>query len=1067
MDLPSTNALIRYYHATAGSPVKATWLTAIKHGNYSTWPGLTYALAARYCPCADATIKGHQFQTRQHVRSTQPPTPRQALTTFEPPAPEQPPMPELHLSELPLHRLYTDDTGRFPIQSQSGNQYIMVAYHHSSNAILIQPFASKHDRHRIAAASTIMSRLRARHLDVNTVILDNEASADYRRNITDTWGCAYQLVPPDMHRRNAAERAIRTFKAHFLAILASIDPAYPANRWDLLLPHTELTLNLLRQSRSRPTVSAWEQLAGPFNFDATPLAPPGCRALIHAKPATRRSWDFRTNDGFYVGPALHHYRCYTLLKRDTRAVVISDTVRFRHPTMAIPTVTPEDRLIHCLRALTQAVQGGSDKDANDQLAAIDNMRALFQKMLPAATEPTTSAPTAPTPTPRVQQLPRVYNAPTPQPSPTRAAPAPRVPVAPVPRVHATPMDSAWIPVPHARRTSPRTLSAPIAHRTRAQLQGNAFSALTCDDDEDHDKAPQEPLLMAAPSTPVAAPVLDHSTGQTLEHRQLRRHPQYKEVWDTSYADELGRLCQGIGQDPTAPGKQRVEGTDTFRPIMHADIPSSRRHEVTYTKVVCEVRPQKEDPNRTRITIGGNRICYPGDTGTKTGSLEVVKLLINSVTSRPGAKFACFDIKNFYLGTPLDRPEYVRIKLTDIPREFIDEYNLNAYVYDEWIYFEITKAVYGLKQAGKLANDLLTDRLGEHGYFQTATTPGLWRHKWRPIMFILIVDDFGIEYCDQRHADHLLTALQLHYTVTTDWTGSKFAGIDLTWDYVKRTCRLLMPDTIKDICLKYGHTPPTKPQHAPHKHREIVYGAKIQLSPEEDTSAPLDAAGIRRIQGIIGSLLYYARAVDNKLLMTLSALGAQQAAATINTRTAVDQLLDYVATYPADGTTYRASNMVLAAHSDASFLSESKSRSRAGASVFLSEDDPIPRLNGPVLTISQIIKFVMASAAEAELSALFVTAREMVPLRNTLIEMGWPQPPSPIQTDNSTAVGFTNDTIIARRIKMLCLRLHWLRCRETQGQFRFYWDKGTNNIADYHTKHHPPAYHLAHRGTHAG
>ena len=140
---------------------------------------------------------------------------------------------------------------------------------------------------------------------------------------------------------------------------------------------------------------------------------------------------------------------------------------------------------------------------------------------------------------------------------------------------------------------------------QAQLQGNAFSALTCDDDysnDDHDESPQTPILIAAPSTPVAAPVLDHSTGQTLEHRQLRRHPQYKEVWDTSYADELGRLCQGIGQDPTAPGKQRVEGTDTFRPIMHANIPSSHRHEVTYTKVVCEVQPQKEDPNRTRITI---------------------------------------------------------------------------------------------------------------------------------------------------------------------------------------------------------------------------------------------------------------------------------------------------------------------------------------------------------------------------------------------------------------------------------------------------------------------------------
>jgi hypothetical protein len=120
---------------------------------------------------------------------------------------------------------------------------------------------------------------------------------------------------------------------------------------------------------------------------------------------------------------------------------------------------------------------------------------------------------------------------------------------------------------------------------------------------------------------------------------------------------------------------RVAGTDTFRPIHLHDIPADRHSDVTYTRVVCEVRPQKEDPNRTRITISGNRICYPGNCGTKTCSLELTKLLINSVISTPNARFACFDIKNFYLGTPLDRPEYVRIKLANILQEFVDEYDL--------------------------------------------------------------------------------------------------------------------------------------------------------------------------------------------------------------------------------------------------------------------------------------------------------------------------------------------------------------------------------------------------------
>ena len=280
-----------------------------------------------------------------------------------------------------------------------------------------------------------------------------------------------------------------------------------------------------------------------------------------------------------------------------------------------------------------------------------------------------------------------------------------------------------------------------------------------------------------------------------------------------------------------------------------------------------------------------------------------------------------------------------------------------------------------------------------------------------MVFVLIVDDFGIEYIERRHADHLLAALKETYQVTTDWTGAKFAGIDITWDYAKRTCRITMNDYIANVLLKYNHKKPAKPQQSPHIHREIVYGTKEQLVPDNDTSPPLNAAGIKRIQGIVGSLLYYARAVDNKLLVALSAISSQQAKATENTARAANQLLDYVATYPADGTTYCASAMVLAAHSDASFLTEPGSRSRAGAYIFLSEDDPIPRFNGPILTSATIIKFVMASAAEAKLAALYLTAREMIPLRNALTKMGWPQPKSPIQTDNSTAAGFVNDTII--------------------------------------------------------
>ena len=141
---------------------------------------------------------------------------------------------------------------------------------------------------------------------------------------------------------------------------------------------------------------------------------------------------------------------------------------------------------------------------------------------------------------------------------------------------------------------------------------------------------------------------------------------------------------------------------------------------------------------------------------------------------------------------------------------------------------------------------------------------------------------------------------------------------------------------------------------------------------------------------------------------------------------------------------RHSYMILAEHADVGFINESKSRSRAGAHIFLSENNPKLKLNGPVLTIAKIIKDVMASASEYEMAALYVTAKKMIPLPNTLIEMGWPQPKLPIKTDNSTYVVFTNKTIVNKAPKSADMKLWWIRDREAQDQFRYYWASGSEN-----------------------
>ena len=160
-------------------------------------------------------------------------------------------------------------------------------------------------------------------------------------------------------------------------------------------------------------------------------------------------------------------------------------------------------------------------------------------------------------------------------------------------------------------------------------------------------------------------------------------------------------------------------------------------------------------------------------------------------------------------------------------------------------------------------------------------------------------------------------------------------------------------------------------------------------------------------------------------------------------------------------------MILAAHSDAAYLNVSLARSCAGTRTMISEDTLVPSINGPVLTITQIIKNVTSSAAEAKLSGLFICAKAMVPLRNTLIKVGWPQTSSPIQCKKSTTIGVTNNTMVNKILKSMDMRLWWLRCRDSQDQFRYYWAPGNPNLSDYSTKHHPPLHHFSHRPTNSG
>ena len=410
----------------------------------------------------------------------------------------------------------------------------------------------------------------------------------------------------------------------------------------------------------------------------------------------------------------------------------------------------------------------------------------------------------------------------------------------------------------------------------------------------------------------------------------------------------------------------------------------------------------------------------------------------------------------YLNTPLDRFEYMKMPLSILPDDIISHYNLRNKAQNGFVYIEIRKGMYGLPQAGILANKLLKERLALDGYTEQQHTPGLFKHNKRPVWFNLTVDDFGIKYIGENNLDHLFATLRKYYEIVEDRTGSLYCGIKLDWNYEARHVDLSMPAYVRKQLTRYAHPTPKKPQYCPYTPNPITYGSKSnEMAPIND-SPPLDDAGKKRIQQVVGSFLYYARAVDPTILMALSDIASQQNKPTEKTMQRVTQFLDYMATNPNATIRYRASDMILNLHSDASYLSAANARSRAGGYFFLGstpiDHEPI-KLNGAVHVQCTILKLVAASAAEAELGALFLNAQEAKVIRLILTEMGHPQPKIPIHIDNTTAVGIVNNTIKRQRSRAMEMRYWWLLDAEAQDIFAFYYHPGLENLGDYPSKHH--------------
>ena len=322
--------LAHYYAATLFNPTKSTLLHAIYHRHFISWLAMNTSLIRKHLTKRIATTQGHLDQKSKNLRSTKEAKCDKELDIAPSQEPDNAKTNDIMcivLLTTDICKSYSDQTGKSPITSSRGHKYVFVFYHYDTNTIMGQALKSRSTADLCEAWTKAFDELKAHGEAPNLHILDNECSREMKLMFQNE-NVAYQLVPPHIHRQNAAMRTIRTYKNHLIAGLYTCDPKFPAREWDRLLPQCNITINLLRSARRNPSLLAHAALLGNYDFNATPMAPPGTKTIIHEKPNHRKSWAGHGTEGWYIGLALQHYRCFRCYMPQTCSEQNADTVDF-------------------------------------------------------------------------------------------------------------------------------------------------------------------------------------------------------------------------------------------------------------------------------------------------------------------------------------------------------------------------------------------------------------------------------------------------------------------------------------------------------------------------------------------------------------------------------------------------------------------------------------------------------------------------------------------------------------------------------------------------------------------
>jgi len=1031
--LESTRDKVAYLHAMTGFAPVSTLCRAVRKGWISLL-GITETDIVKNPPKSFCTARGYTKLSTSGWHSTDNTSKEKQIRELS----QEHPATELESDEK-VNALYTfemdtrdtihsdamgDVTGSFI--SARGILRVHVTLHPGSNFILLK--GMKLGEATVFAVEAAITRLEDVGERVTEIVIDNVAGITMKAYL-NKHGKIINICPPYVHRMNKAEAAIDHVKSVIIAMLAGTDIDFKREDWDLVLYQAEDLINLMREGREGK--SAYETFyKRKYQWEEHPMGIFGCAVEAWVPKKMRTTLQAKTKRAFYICAAKDHYRCVKILVPGDRELLVSDNIVWYPSVVKIPGITRLAEITEALDLFNKNVNENKLLGENTKrqtqmkhlIAIVKNNLRMREEGIsendeeeedgdergPVSVSESTVYFRINKPSEAVEEL-------------DNEASEGEI------EVEMGDNQNSEGEVRESINTNED------AKRTKNKKSNSRRKSKESKSKEavNHYEKQYKPRQRLNMITEMSAEEINEqmlyqivtTEGKLTYDKAIKTDK--KLVWESKLEAELDRL---------------IENTKTGTPIRWKDKEVNKK--AAYASLVLEHKPGKDE--RIRIVYGGNTQEENPLWTSRNTDMVAKKLFLNKIVSE-GLKFMTLDIKDFYLSemNTLDSPEYMVLKEKYLPKKYKEKYQ--ALISNGQLLIRLDKTIYGMKQAGYISQRNLIEILTKNGY-KEENYNSIFTNTDKSISFATHVDDFGVGYKDKEKVLQLIKVLKdAGYTITEDWEGKKFCGLEIELNQGK-WIDISVRKTIERTVTRFGKF---KERDCPYKISAVKF-CKEQLEAEIDSSPELSEEEKTLLQEKVGLTRYIATAAYPHLELAVGKIAASLSKPTRDLMEQANHMLGYLQSHPDRVIRYYPSDMIMRAHSDASYGCEADFRCRTGGFIYMGNGDK-DFVNGPIEVLSLVQKNNVTCTAEAEYVAVFDVAQRLAYLRKLAESLGYPQGTIIIECDNECAVKLSNNNSHERKLRHVAMRYHWVKDQVRQGLIDVIWRKNVYNLADFATK----------------